>query len=71
MQDNFEEINDIEDVFGAKDSEPPKKQPRFATRKEIFNEWYQKSMELPRAQRKDFLVSKMRPYFKTEEQTEE
>ena len=64
----LEEIEDIEDVF-AKSEPAPKDQPRFATRKEIFEEGYVESLELPRTARKRFLMDKMRPYFDDEEKT--
>ena len=64
----FEEIEVNEDIFA--ESEPtPTDTPRFATRKEIFEEAYSESLNLPKRERKRFLVTKMRPYFDSKDKT--
>ncbi len=50
----------------SKESEKPK---RFATRKEIFEEAYKKSLSLPKYQRRKSIIDAMRPYFMDEEKT--
>ena len=50
----------------SEESEKPK---RFATRKEIFEEAYQKSLSLPKYQRRKSIIDAMRPYFPNEEKT--
>lgn len=50
----------------SEESEKPK---RFATRKEIFEEAYQKSLSLPKYQRRKSITDAMRPYFHNEEKT--
>ena len=61
---NLDEIEDISELFA--DSEPPK-QTRRATRKELFEEWYQECMNMSRAERKRTLIERIRPYFDSEE----
>ena len=43
---------------------------RVATRSKIFNELYFESSDMPKAKRKAFLISRMRKYFKTFDETE-
>ena len=43
---------------------------RRMTRKELFEELYQKNIDLPRRQRKAVILAAMRPYFKTEDAAE-
>lgn len=43
---------------------------RQMTRKELFEELYQKNIDLPRRQRKAAILAAMRPYFKTEDAAE-
>jgi len=68
---NLEEIDDIEDVFADSEPLPADPPPRRATRKEIFEEGYKETMDLPRQHRKKAVIEKMRPYFDTDERTEE
>lgn len=51
-------VNDEENIEKARNDTP-----RFATRKEIFDEAYMESLDLPKRERKKFLISKMLPYF--------
>ena len=51
-------VNDEENIEKARNETP-----RFATRKEIFDEAYMESLDLPKRERKKFLISKMLPYF--------
>ena len=51
-------VNDEENIEKARND-----RPRFATRKEIFDEAYMESLDLPKRERKKFLISKMLPYF--------
>ncbi len=70
----LEEISDdvdLEEFFA--ESEPSQKPnvSRRATRKELFEEFYQECMNMSRSERKRTLIAKMRPYFKDDEKTEE
>lgn len=68
---DFEEIEDIEDVFAESEPTPPTPSPRRATRKEIFEEGYKEALDMPRSKRKRHLIQKMRPYFQSDEKTED
>ena len=72
------EVDDIEDVFGTFESnetdesdnnENEAPSPRFATKKEIFEEHYKECCHMRRHERKKALIERMRPYFDTEEKT--
>ena len=65
-----EEIEVEEEIFPASEPPPTPEPVRRATRKELFDEYYRESMEMPKIHRKKFLISKMRPYFKTDENAE-
>lgn len=67
-KDEFEEIEVTEDIFPTIEP-PPEDTPRFATRKEIFEEAYRGSLYMPKRERSRFLIEKMRPYFTDEEKT--
>ena len=53
-----------EEVAPAVESKP---KPRTMTRKELFEELYQKSASQSRNARKKFIISNMKPYFKDED----
>lgn len=63
---NYEQIDNAIEQKAAAEVERKKNQ-RVTTRKELFNELYAKSMELPRSERKAKLTEGLRPYFKTEQ----
>ena len=70
------DFSEIDDVFGSSKvtelaDEKPVGKPRYATRKELFEEYYKESMDLKKGQRKRYLIEKMRPYFDTQKKTEE
>ena len=65
----IEEESEVES--GEKQVETPVKTPKKATRKEIFNGFYEESKKLKKAKRKAFIMEKMRPYFKYEELLEQ
>ena len=67
-ENEFEEIEVTEDIFPNIEP-PPKDTPRFATRKEIFDEAYKESLTMRKAERKRFLLNRMNPYFDDSEKT--
>ena len=60
----------VEEQPEAPPSEAPKKPAvkRRATRRDLFNELYQKLLSEPKRSRRGKLIQGMRPYFKTEEE---
>ena len=65
----LEEIEVEEEIFEVSEPIHPPALPRRATRKELFNEFYKQSLDMPRTTRKRFLIKEMRPYFDTDELT--
>lgn len=65
------EVNDnAADCMGITDTLPKKPSAnRLMTKKELFEELYAKYQSLPRYKRKTAILKRMRPYFKTEEET--
>jgi hypothetical protein len=68
--------SEVDDVFASEDihedrEEQPEPKPRYATRKELFEEYYKESINMKRTCRKRFLIEKMRPYFNNAKKTEE
>ena len=66
-----EDADNATETSQKQPSEAPKKPAvkRRATRRELFNELYQKLLNEPRKVRRGKLIHGMRPYFKTEEET--
>ena len=66
-----EDADNATEASQKQPSEAPKKPAvkRRATRRELFNELYQKLLNEPRKVRRGKLIHGMRPYFKTEEET--
>ena len=69
--EEVQDIKDVEDVFTESEPAPLTPSPRRMTRKELFEEGYKAALDLPRSRRKRYLIEKMRPYFPTENKTEE
>ena len=67
--DNEEEAEAIftDEAIDSSDENPSA--PRRATRKEIFNELYQRLLREPKRNRRQKLIEGMRPYFKSEGDT--
>lgn len=66
----YEEIESDDDLFFDKKEKPHTKTPKKSTRKELFEQFYVESMDMPKRSRKSFIIKKMRPYFNNDEQTE-
>ena len=70
MEELEEDPKEVEEQPEAPPSEAPKKPAvkRRVTRRELFNELYQKLLSEPKRSRRGKLIQGMRPYFKTEEE---
>ena len=68
--------SEVDDVFASENTyedreEQPEPKLRYATRKELFEEYYKESINMKKTARKRFLIEKMRPYFDAQKKTEE
>ena len=67
--DEINQENDPENDILEEENKPKKEapKPRRTTRKELFEEAYRKSLDVPKRQRKGQIYEAMRPYFDTDD----
>ena len=73
LNDNIE-TNVIDEIEEIKDEQPVDNKAvksRTVTRKELFEELYKDSLNLPKYQRKSHILKKMTPYFESEDKASE